>query len=366
MNIKRIKKYSAMGYRKMRSYFTAKFFVATGFMMPKPMRVYYLMSNKCNYQCKMCPQWKSGLKESVNDYISTERMKEVIDEMVLNGIKEFGVSGGEPLIFKDKMFELLRYANNKGIYTHFVSNGKLLTKGVLAEYNKIGGGHVSLSIDADSKKHDELRGYEGAYDEIKRVLQIFQDNKFPNIVLKINAVISNDNLEDISQVVELSVKAKALLFIQPFDTYTYGDRNIGKKRKNFPLWVQKENVEKLKEITNKLLDLKDKYPAIVLNDRENIKDFVRYYTDESFSIKCYAGIDQIALDPFGQISFCRYGLIGDLRKSSLKEFLLSDKRRKVVKDSLQCQEGCMLGCMYKPGFLQFVKNGVKQFIEITR
>ncbi len=366
INKNKLKKYSVIAYHKILNNFQTFIYLKTGKFLPRPLKVYYLTTNKCNYKCKMCPQWLEGESENVVDYIETERIKELIDEMRKLKISEFGLSGGEPLLFMNELLELLEYANERKIYTHFVSNGKLLTKEVFERYNKMGGGHISLSIDAANIKHDELRGSKGAFSEIERVLSIYDKNKYPNIVLKINNVISNENLDEVVEVVELAIEKQAIIFVQPYDTYSYGFRDVKEKERRFPLWVSENNFGKLEKVVERLIKIKKKHPEILLNDKAHLKAFLGYFKDSKFHTKCYAALDQVTINPQGEVILCKYGSIGDLKKQSLKEFLEGEKRRDVVKSSLKCREGCLLGCMFRPGFIDLIKNGSKQFIKLIR
>jgi len=314
----------------------------------------------------MCPQWSWGLSENNSDYLTTEKVKNIIDEMVKLKINEFGISGGEPLIFKDKVLELLKYANSKKIYTHFVTNGYFLTKEILSAYDKIGGGHISISIDGIGQKHDELRGFTGAYNAVEKCFKLFKENKFNNLNLKINTVLNNNNLDEIIAIVNLTIQNKAMIFVQPFDPYAYGKKDLNYRQKNFLLWVKNENYIKLKQVVNELLDLKKKYPTSILNDEKNIAAIYDYFTDKNFYNRCFAGLDQIAIMPQGQISFCKFGVYGDIKNNSLKNFLKSIKRRKVIEESLTCREGCLLGCMFRPTIRSLIFNGLKQFLKLSK
>lgn len=366
MNLHKFKKYSRMALKKMIHFLRSELFLRFGILEPLPEKVYYLMTNKCNYQCQMCPQWKAGFAEQALDYIEESRLKVLITEMARLGISEFGISGGEPLLYQEKMFSLLEFANNKGLYTHFVSNGALISHDILEKYNNIGGGHVSLSIDAIGEKHDSLRGYAGAYANALKVLKLFREHKYPNLVLKINIVLSNGNLSDIVSVINLGLESRALIFIQPYDTYDYGQRDIEKKQQKFPLWVKNESYLKLEKVMADVLVLKKKFPAQILNDEKHLLAFNEYFRDSGFSTKCLAALDQISINPFGQITFCKYGVFGDLKKSSLKEFFKSSERKNIVKASLECKEGCLLGCMFRPSFLGMVRNGARQFVGLVK
>jgi len=242
----------------------------------------------------------------------------------------------------------------------------LLDYDFLKKYNDIGGGHISLSIDAIGSRHDELRGFAGAFKNIERVLALFENNNFSNLVLKINVTLTNDNLDHAIEVVELARKSGAVMFIQPYDTYDYGNRELEIKEKKYPLWVKKENYGKLKKLIDDLVVFKNKYPQVVLNDVAHIKSMFGYFTDPNFFYKCHIGIDQVVINPFGEISFCKFGKAWDLREKSLTEFVKSDKRKAVVAATLKCKEGCLLGCMFRPSFSELFKNGFKQFLKLAK
>jgi MoaA/NifB/PqqE/SkfB family radical SAM enzyme len=366
MNYLKIKKYSKIGFNKIKNNLASFVYEKTGFFAPLPTKVYYMISNKCNFRCKMCPQWEQGRKEDQKEYISENKIKEIIDEMKKNKIKEFGISGGEPMVYKEKVLNLLKYANQQGIYTHFATNGSLVTKDILNDYDKAGGGHISLSLDAIGNKHDELRGFQGSYKNVIKIMDMFKNSNFKNLNLKINITLSDQNIGEIMPVIEKAKASKALVFIQPYDTYDYGNKDIDRKIKKYPLWPKKENYQKLEKLIDELILFKKKNPEIVLNDEKHIKAFFDYFTKSDFQIKCYAPMDQITIDPFGNIILCKFGKIFDLKKNSLKDYIKSKKRKIIIKAGLECKDGCLLGCMFKPSLFSLIKNGARQFFKLIR
>lgn len=365
INAKKILKYSKVGYGKLKNNLKIPLFLKTGFFLPKPEKAYYLITNKCNFQCKMCPQWIYGKDENPKDYISGERMREIIGEMKKIGIKEFGISGGEPLLFQKKLFFLLEYANKQGIYTNFTTNGFFLTEEILEKYNAIGGGHISLSIDGIEKTHDYLRSCEGAFKSVKKILELFKKGKYKNIVLKVNLVLSNDNIKDVEEVISLAINSKAVIFIQPYTPYDYGNQNVDEKEKKFPLWLQKSNHEIFRKMLDRVLELKNKYPNIILNDERHLNDFYPYFTSSDFYSPCYASFGHITITPYGKIGFCKFGSdLFDLNKNSLGDYIKGEKRKEIIAKSLKCRDSCLIGCMYRPCLKDFFINGPRQFLKL--
>jgi MoaA/NifB/PqqE/SkfB family radical SAM enzyme len=366
INHLKLKKYSRVAWQKIKHSTRCSIFLNTGFWIPVPLKIYYTVADKCNFRCLMCPHWSRGLTEKESSHLSLQRMQSIIDEMAILGIIELGISGGEPLLQKETVLSLLKYANQKGLYTHFVTNGSLLTKEFAKEYNDAGGGHISLSLDGIGTMHDNLRGYQGAFLCVEKVLNIFRDNRFANINLKINFTLNNKNLNHAVPVIHRALHYNAMIYIHPYDLYDFKQQfTIQQREEKYPLWVKKENYARLKTVIEEILELKKKYPAHILNDPKHLSGIPGYFMGQS-KINCYAGLDSLAINPQGQVIFCKYGIIGDLSKQDLIEFLGSAKRKTVLKKSFSCSLGCMLGCQFRPSMVESVKNGPKQFLKLIQ
>ncbi len=362
----KIKKYSKIAYAKITNSLIGSFYIKTNLFTPKPAKLYYLITNKCNFHCQMCPQWKTGQGEKEEEYIGEDRIKEIIKQMAELRIFEFGISGGEPLIYQDKVLRLLKFANQRGLYTHFTTNGSLLTEEFLKEYDNCGGGHVSLSLDAIGEKHDELRGYNGASAGVIKAIDIIKKNKFKNLVLKINITLTNRNLNQVMGILSLAKEVGAVAFIQPLDVYDFKSRHINNWQEKNPLWIKKENYGKLTELIKELVDFKNNNPAVLLNNSEHLKSFYDYFTKDSFYTVCTAPLDQITINPFGEIILCKFGKIASLKNTGLKDYIYSDQRKNIMQAALKCRQGCLLGCMFKAKITDLIMNGPKQFIKLIR
>lgn len=335
----------------------------------KPDSIYYLISNKCNFRCPMCDQWKMGQSEKPQEYLSSKEMKSVVDQAAAWGIKSFGISGGEPLIFKDRILELLSYANKKKMYTHFVTNGWLLDEETIREYDKLGGGHISLSLDALSPMHDDLRGVPGAFERVMKAIKAYEAVKPKNILLKINLVISNKNLDEVLDVVEMTKKVGASIFVQPYDPYNWETRKkLSHKEyhENYPMWVSRARMDKLKTVVDKMIEMKKKDASLIINSLEHLQAIPKYFSLELNRSKCYVAYRSLVIGPFGEVSVCKYGDVGNVRKNTIKEIWKSDKYNQIRKSSVRCNFDCLLGCMYDPSILSWIKAGVSLALKKSK
>lgn len=92
--------------------------------MKGPYSVFLELTNNCNAHCLHCRE-NSG--DSLQDELSTEEIKTVLDECLINGTKFIILTGGEPLLRTD-VFEILKYSSQIGLKTLLATNGTLLNE----------------------------------------------------------------------------------------------------------------------------------------------------------------------------------------------------------------------------------------------
>lgn len=132
--------------------------------------VIWNLTNRCNLSCLHCYS-KASLDST--DTFSTEKIKQTIDELVLNKIKFIIFSGGEPLVRKD-IFEIANYAKERGIITYLSTNGLYINsqnaKKIVDTFNYIG-----VSIDGDESTHDYFRGLKGSFKKSLEAMRMIKN-----------------------------------------------------------------------------------------------------------------------------------------------------------------------------------------------
>lgn len=94
----------------------------------KPKEVCIESTTACNCKCSFCYNQNSFAKEERKKYeMSTEKFKLMIDRIYAAGINRIRFTGGEPLLRND-IFELAKYAKDKGMITVLNTNGMLIDK----------------------------------------------------------------------------------------------------------------------------------------------------------------------------------------------------------------------------------------------
>src|SRR6516225_7365945 len=104
-----------------------------------PLAVLAELTHRCPLQCPYCSNPLQLDRASME--LTTEEWKKVLSELAELGVLQIHFSGGEPAARKD-LVELVKHANDVGLYTNLITSAVLLTREKLAELADAGLSHV--------------------------------------------------------------------------------------------------------------------------------------------------------------------------------------------------------------------------------
>ena len=127
-----------------------------------PLRMDLALTFKCPNNCIHC--YAGGPHETAE--LNTNQWKEVIDRLSQIGIFILTFTGGEPTLRED-LPELLQYAQNKGMVTGLITNGrKLKDKEYVKTLEKAGLDFVQVTLESHKPKiHDLMTAAKGSWKE---------------------------------------------------------------------------------------------------------------------------------------------------------------------------------------------------------
>ncbi len=163
-------------------------------------------TSRCNLSCQMCPQ-PSFTGEQLGD-LKPENFRKLIDELE-NSLTYVNLTGfGEPMLNKE-LIPMIRYAREKGMAVQTTSNCTTLTEKNARDLVNSGLGHLCLSIDAASpEKYREIRGgdLDRALTGLRNLVEAKRSLKSETPVTRLNAVVMNHNLDEMTSIVETAAK----------------------------------------------------------------------------------------------------------------------------------------------------------------
>jgi radical SAM protein with 4Fe4S-binding SPASM domain len=205
-----------------------------------PLRMDLALTFRCQNNCVHC--YAGGPHETPE--INTAQWKQVIDRLSEIGVFIVTFTGGEPTL-RDDLTELLLYAQNKGMVTGLISNGrKLKDKTYVAALEKAGLDFVQITLESHKPTiHDKMTDAKGSWNE---TLAGIRNAVQSQIYVSTNTTLSKHNAPDFLDTID---------FIKSLDVNAFGCNSLiysGKAnevREEFAL-----SIEALTELMPKIRD----------------------------------------------------------------------------------------------------------------
>src|SRR5690349_22073549 len=161
--------------------------------------VFWEVTKGCNLRCIHCRATATELSSPTD--LPTRTALGIIDQISAAANPILVLSGGEPL-YRSDIFQLARYATDRGLRVALATNGTLVTKDVARMIVDAGVRRVSISLDgADAATHDAFRGIPGAFNA---AVQGLRNLKSLGMSVQINMTIARHNAHQLPDVLQLA------------------------------------------------------------------------------------------------------------------------------------------------------------------
>lgn len=249
-----------------------------------PFRATIIITNRCDLNCLFC-RGRFGPKEKnfyVNE-LSKEEWIHVTKEGIKLGIKEWGITGGEPTIKNEILLDIIHLIKESDTHTMvtLTTNGSFLSSDVAKKLVQFGCDRIEIGIDGFNEKiHNFLRGSNYSFKKATNAVRFLSKEKKklrkekPEIIIK--TVLNKKNYDTLDKLAFLAHSLGADIF------------------KVIPMRIYEENIKLLREMKLKL-DKKDKklLPKIWSNvekigEKYGIKVEREFAYDEEETSKIYS------------------------------------------------------------------------------
>ncbi len=297
----------------------------------KPHHAQWLVTRKCNYQCRGCNVWK----EQDQRELTANEIKKGLDILKKLGIVELVLSGGDPLL-RDDIGEIIDYASKLFVTTVY-DNGSMAAKKIDL-LRKVD--FVAISIDSlDEAKNDYIKAVPGAW---KNATQTVDTLHKEGVKVSVTPTISQKNLYEIIDLTNhFTGKGIPVWYcLYAYDTSADNKQlfKIGKANNEFVITDRQAMVN----LCNSLFEMKKKNKKILMTNK--LLEAVRriYEEDSQRTWKCQALNQFLVIDHLGRVAGCHShnfaGSIFDLpRKWKSPEF---KELRETYHECTQCNYLC--------------------------
>lgn len=272
----------------------------------KMLTLEFVTNTQCNLGCYYC---FACLKKD-NDVISLENSKKAIDllyefsKMKNDNNLFIKIYGGEPLLFKERIFDIIKYIkfkseNEKNINYEvaIITNATLLTKDFLEQIKESGNNKVTftISLEYSEESHNKIRFYKknktGSFNDLIHNVSYLADFQgYKRVHAQI--VLSPDLLENVKDFINFMDKYKDNF---QFDLVPMFDCTF----------VNKERlIKNMKELFNYYIKCFNKNDYYHVGTFQQLRSLCSNFSKESKTSHCHAGTNQITVMPNGDVYPC--------------------------------------------------------------
>jgi radical SAM protein with 4Fe4S-binding SPASM domain len=185
---------------------SAKFFRNKGKIVlnNKPVTAQIEPTSLCNLRCEMCIRGKSGVPIGT---MKLEDFKIILNK--LDSLFKIHLSGQGEAFLNNELFEMIDYANKRGIVVNINTNATLFTKETIGKICRAGIGEIAISMESVKKKeYEKIRkgaNFEKVVASIKELcssLKILKrDNK---TIVSLAITILRENIDELPEFVRFA------------------------------------------------------------------------------------------------------------------------------------------------------------------
>ena len=210
-----------------------------------PITLQFELTGQCNLKCKHCYNRSGDVDRET--LMTPEKWCELARQVVSDGgIFQCIISGGEPLLLGDKLFDIMDILHDDGTSFVVISNGLLLTKKLARRFNKYRYFWFQISIDGSTAElHDEFRGVEGSFARAVNGALEISDLGIPLVIAH---TVTPKNLARVEEMIQLSYElgANSIILGEVMPSgraYEHAEIILSDEQKNF-LYGQIEDLNK--------------------------------------------------------------------------------------------------------------------------
>ena len=186
--------------------------------------IFFAITQKCPLKCEHCFEWDNlNKKES----LELHQLKAVLKKFQKDGLAQFHLSGGEPLVRIKDLEELISSADKNSEF-YVLTSGFNFTSANAIKLKKAGLTGVVVSLDHfDKVKHNVFRGFNDAFTQ---AIQAIRHAQQQNLVVALTLCVTRNFItwENLMAYADLAKKMKVVFIqiLEPKAVGHYKDKNV--------------------------------------------------------------------------------------------------------------------------------------------
>jgi len=300
----------------------------------RPLCSFLFTDWKCNVDCHYCWAWDNTKKG-----MTLETAKRSIDFLKSVGCRVVGIMGGEPLVRKDFILDLVRYGADHGFFVYLPTNGILMDEEFIDRIGDAGIAAVNVAVDCITERPGLPKSLMRIEPQFRYLVK--QQRKYGYIIW-FNINITSKNLRDVKMLTEIAHDNGI-----PTDYHANEPHIIDRdhfKHRGSDLWITPDDWEKVDSLLDWLME-RNRHGYVMVNSLEHLramKDFIRMKMEPW---ECRAGQNSSFIGVNGEMAPCM-GLYDPSQKwGSIFDYHFDPERLKALKE--KCSPKCLSTTNYQ-------------------
>ena len=162
----------------------------------RPVLCYLFTEWQCNIDCHYCFQF-----DNHRPGMDLDTARAAIDWLKSVGCRVLAIMGGEPLLRKDLILEIVRYGARNGFFVYLPTNGYLLDAAFIDEVGRAGVAAINLAVDCLSPRRGLPKALLAVEPQFRYLVE--RQSRYGYLVF-FNINICRSNLRDVKLLTEIA------------------------------------------------------------------------------------------------------------------------------------------------------------------
>jgi len=304
-----------------------------------PVLCYLFTDWKCNVDCHYCFQ-----NDNARPGMSWETAKSSIDWLKAIGCRVLSIMGGEPLIRKKFILDVIRYGSENGFFVYLPTNGQLMDERFIDEMGEAGLAALNLAVDCVEPKPGLPKAFSKIEPQFRYLVK--QQEKYGYLVF-LNINICRNNIEDARRLTEIAheyrIGTDYHLNEAPHDFV----RTDHYKHKEDSLYILPEQYDQVDQLLDWLIEKqqRDRWPMV--NPVAHLETLKKRMRGTIPAWDCRAGQSGFLIRPDGSLAPCFDMITYDHDWGHIWRPRFDPEELKALK--AKCLPNCSSTCFYTLG-----------------
>ncbi len=304
----------------------------------RPVLCYLFTEWRCNINCHYCFQY-----DNHRPGMDLDTAKSAVDWLKSLGCRVLPLMGGEPLIRKDLVLEIVRYGAGNGFFVYLPTNGHFLDKAFIDEVGRAGVAAINLAVDCVAPRKGLPKALLSIEPQFRYLVERQEEYGY---LLFFNINICRTNLRDVKLLTEIAHQNRIgtdYHLNEPPHDFVHIDHY---EHQDDGLFITPDKYEEVDELLDWLIG-RQRQGWPMVNSIDHLRAFKDRMRDCIRPWDCRAGHNGALIRPDGTLSPCFDLITYDHDWGRIWEPKFDEGELQAVKQ--ECLPRCSSTCFYTIG-----------------